>query len=47
MPIYHKDSRPSSVPSEYLLRTLVIQFLHSMQSFPLLVDRIHSDVAFH
>lgn len=43
--LYSSSGRPS-VPPEYLLRGLVIQFLYSIRSFPLLMDRIHSDMAF-
>lgn len=43
--LYSTSGRPS-VPPEYLLRGLVIQFLYSIRSFPLLMDRIHSDMAF-
>jgi len=43
--LYSSSGRPS-VPPEYLLRGLVLQFLYSIRSFPMLMDRIHSDMAF-
>jgi len=43
--IYSSTGRPS-IPPEYLLRGLVLQFLYSIRSFPLLMDHIQSDMAF-
>lgn len=43
--LYSSTGRPS-IPPEFLLRGLVLQFLYSIRSFPLLMDRIHSDMAF-
>lgn len=43
--LYASTGRPS-IPPEYLLRGLVLQFLYSIRSFPLLMDHIQSDMAF-
>jgi transposase len=43
--LYSSTGRPS-IPPEYLLRGLVLQFLYSIRSFPLLMDHIQSDMAF-
>jgi transposase len=43
--LYALTGRPS-IPPEYLLRGLVLQFLYSIRSFPLLMDHIQSDMAF-
>jgi transposase len=43
--VYASTGRPS-IPPEYLLRGLVLQFLYSIRSFPLLMDHIQSDMAF-
>lgn len=43
--LYASGGRPS-IPPEYLLRGLVLQFLYSIRSFPLLMDHIQSDMAF-
>lgn len=43
--LYASTGRPS-IPPEYLLRGLVLQFLYSIRSFPLLIDHIQSDMAF-
>lgn len=43
--IYSHTGRPS-VPPEYLLKGLVLQFLYSIRSHEVLMDRIHTDMAF-
>jgi transposase len=43
--LYASTGRPS-IPPEYLLRGLVLQFLYSIRSFPLWMDHIQSDMAF-
>ena len=43
--VYASTGRPS-IPPEYLLRGLVLQFLYSIRSFPLLMDHIQSYMAF-
>lgn len=43
--LYASTGRPS-IPPEYLLRGLLLQFLYSIRSFPLLMDHIQSDMAF-
>lgn len=43
--LYSKTGRPS-VPPEYLLRGLVLQFVYSIRSHVVLMDRVNSDMAF-
>jgi len=43
--LYSSTGRPS-VPPEYLLRGLVLQFIYSVRSHVALIDRITSDMAF-
>jgi len=43
--LYSTTGRPS-VPPEYLLRGLVLQFVYSVRSHVVLMDRVNSDMAF-
>src|SRR6185369_8296095 len=43
--LYSSTGRPS-IPPEYLLRGLVLQFVYSVRSHVALMDRINSDMAF-
>jgi len=43
--LYSSTGRPS-VPPEYLLRGLVLQFVYSIRSHVVLMDRVNSDMAF-
>lgn len=43
--LYASTGRPS-VPPEYLLRGLVLQFVYSIRSHVVLMDRVNSDMAF-
>lgn len=43
--LYCSTGRPS-VPPEYLLRGLVLQFVYSIRSHVVLMDRVNSDMAF-
>lgn len=43
--LYSSTGRPS-IPPEYLLRGLVLQFVYSVRSHVTLMDRINSDMAF-